>query len=123
MLKTYEALIAIMTIVITFIIAYRGVSLPDIETVNWKYYGFSALQTLDNNGLLANFTIDNNTAALNNSLFPIMFKGASYDTTICSYICNKPNISASKIVSAFYYTAGNLTNFAPRKTILYMWSG
>ncbi len=122
MLKVLEALIAIMSILVAFVIVYRGVQTPDIETVNWRGYGFGALQTLDNNGLLAGYTATTDNTQLNASLAPLLPAGVNYDTVICNSTCQTPSVAAAKITSVQYYVAGNITNFSPRRVLLYMWS-
>ncbi len=122
MMKTLEAMLAIIMIITTFLVAYKSVPTPDIATVNWRYYGFNALQTLDSNGTLAKYIIESNTTALNNSLASLIPAGISYDTTICSTDCSTPSIESNTITSIYYYSAGNATNFVAKKVILYLWS-
>ncbi len=122
MLRVFEAIIAITIVAITFIVAYRDINLPDLETVNWRNDGFNALETLDKNGLLAAHIINGDTAGLNNSLKNLMPAGVNYDTVICSNSCVQPSIDSEKITSVQYYDVGNVTHFAANRVILYMWS-
>jgi len=122
MLKTLEAVLAAIAIITVFILVYKGITMPDIETINWRYYGFNALKSLDSSGLLAKHAINNDTKSLNNSLRPYMPAGIEYDTIICATVCAQPNTESTKITSVSYYIAGNVTNFEPKKIVLYMWS-
>ena len=122
MLKVLEATIAIVAILAVFIVTYRGESMPETETANWRYYGYQALQTLDNAGILAYHALNDDNSGLNNSLSILMPAGISYDTVICTPVCDQPKITAEKVASVNYYVPGSVANFSPREIVLYMWS-
>ena len=122
MLRTLEAVIAILMISTIFIIFYQTIGiLPDFETINWKIAGYNGLKTLDMTLGLRQEVLTGNTTAIEAKLSGIMPPAANYTVRICGVSCSSPSISSSKIVSVSYIVAGYRDAYAPRQVVLYLW--
>ncbi len=123
MLKILEAVIGVIAILAAFLLTYGAVTVPDIETINWRHAGFSALQSLDSSGKLADRAATDDEAGLKSDLASVLPSGIEYDVVICRLDdCATPTTDSTKITSVYYYTAGNVTSLSYKRIILYMWS-
>jgi hypothetical protein len=124
LLKSFESIIAVLMIVTVFLILFRSGEInPDIEVVTWKYKGFDALKSLDDNNKLATWTLSNDTSSIETALLSLLPLGLNYDVVVCTQTCPSVSISSEKIVSVNYFVTGNTTDIDPREVILYLWRG
>jgi hypothetical protein len=123
LMKSFEAVIAIL-IVLGVFIYFFGVAeqLPEFESINWQLKGFNSLKVLDENNQLRQYTIANNTQAIENQLFSLLPTELNYKVVVCGATCENPEIAAEKLTSVSYFIAGDISNFQPRQIVLYMWS-
>jgi len=123
MLKTLEAVLAILLIATVFIVFYQTLGpLPDFETIGWKIIGYNNLKTLDRNLGLRQEVQTGNTSAIIAKIANYMPATVNYIVSICSVSCTAPLINASRVISVSYIIAGYRDNYNPNQVILYMWS-
>lgn len=122
MLKTLEAVIAILMILTVFFIYFgsKGV-FPEFSTLNTEWKGFYALKNLDESNKLRSDALANNTVSIQNNLQPLLPPEVSYQVFICQTNCGKPAVNSEKMISVTYFIAGDIDNYSPRQIILYMW--
>jgi len=122
MLKTLEAVIAILIIATVFIIFYQSIgNLPDFESIGWKVEGYNALKSLDANLGLRQEVQTGNTTAIATKIANYIPVTVNYNITICSVSCPSPLINASKVVSSSYIIAGYRDSYNPEQVVIYMW--
>lgn len=123
MMKTLEAVLAVILVLGVFIYFYRGTEqLPEFETINWQLKGFNALKTLDKNNQLRQYAISNDTVTIESELSSLMPAEVTYKVIVCSQTsCGGLGITSERLTSISYFIAGDLANFQARQIILYMW--
>jgi len=123
-LKTFESVVAILTVITAFLILFgAGEKIPDVETVTWKSRGFDALKSLDDESELASWTLANDTSSMKTELASLLPLGINYDVVVCTQTCPSFSISSEKIATVNYFVAGNVTDINPREVVLYLWRG
>jgi len=122
-LKSFEALIAILFILTAYFTLFTGEKVPDLETVIWKIRGFEALRALDDLNKLANYALANETEKIEGELVENLLLGLNYKVLVCNQTCPSLGISSEKIASVSYFIAGNATHVEPREVLLYIWRG
>lgn len=122
LMKSLEAVIAILMVVAVFIYFFRGgEQLPEFETINWQLKGFNSLKILDNQNQLRQYVLDDDVQTIENKLLPLLPSGVSYKVVICEATCENPGITSEKLTSVNYFITGDLANFQPKQIVLYMW--
>lgn len=122
MLKSLEAVLAILMILTVFLITYStNVPIPEFESLNKQIRGFNALKTLDDNNELRQYAVINDTTTIQKKLLNLIPAEIQYEVQICSFNCSKSaNISTSKLVAVPYILAGTITNATYTQIILFM---
>jgi hypothetical protein len=122
LMKSFEAVIAILMVAAVFIYFFRGVEqLPEFETTNWQLKGFNSLKTLDKNNQLRQYALANDTQTIEGQLSSLLPAEVSYRIVVCNATCGNPGITSSKLTSVNYFIAGDIENFQPKQIVLYMW--
>jgi hypothetical protein len=125
MLRSLEAVIAVLMIATIFIIFYQTLGvMPEFEAINWKIVGYNGLKSLDRTLGLRQDVQTGNTTAIENKLANTIPITANYTVRICGVSCDTPRISSAsltKIVSVSYVIAGYRDQYLPRQVVLYMW--
>jgi len=122
LLKSLEAIIAVL-IILTVFITYFGTkeALPEFETITWQLKGFNSLKALDDSNELKNYTKTNNTSGLETRLLSMLPRDIDYEVVICDLTCSDPNIESEKLTSITYLTVGGVNDFQSKQVILYMY--
>ncbi len=121
-LKSFEAIVAILAIVTTFFLLFGKVeSFPELEIAIWKMRGHAALEALDRKEELATFALANDTEAIKARLSPLLPIGINYEVVICENSCPIFKASSEKITSVSYFVAGNGSILKAREIVLYLW--
>jgi hypothetical protein len=123
MLKSFEALIAILFVLTAYFALFTGEKVPDLEIATWKIRGFEALRALDDLNKLASYALANETEKIEDELAENLAIGLNYKVLVCNQTCPSLGISSEKIVSVSYFIAGNATHVEPREVLLYIWRG
>lgn len=122
MMKTFEAVIAILMITTFFVLYYSTpVPLPEFDTVNNQIRGFNALKSLDDSNNLRGYVLNNDTAGLTNAIQPLMPSNLFYKVVICNPDCSVPTIPNQKATSIFYFVSGDVNNATQREVEVYIW--
>jgi len=122
LMRSFEAIIAILTITSTFFILFSTKEpVPEFDTINWRLNGFNALQSLDERGELTEAVLSNDTSGIESKLSVLLPTNLNYDLVICSETCPGVSINSEKITSVHYFISGNITNVQGREVILYLW--
>lgn len=122
LLKTLEAVIAILMVLTAFFIYFSSNEIfPEFYSINTEWRGFYALKILDETSKLRSDVLANNTANIQNNLQSLLPPETNYQVVICQTFCSKPTVESEKMVSVTYILAGDLDNYSPRQIILYMW--
>ena len=122
MLRSLEAVIAILMISTIFIVFYQAFGvLPEFESVNWKIIGYNSLKSLDRTLGLMQDVLTNNVTSIQNKLNSMLPVTVNYTVKICGVSCDSPGISSTKIASVSYIVAGYQDQYLPRQVVLYMW--
>lgn len=122
LLQSLEAVIGILLILTVFVTIYsRDVPLPELDTVNFKLKGFSALKTIDETGELRGAVALNDTTEVENKVSDLVPKHLNLKVVFCKLGCALPDIASENIVSVTYLVTGEVNNIDPRQVVLYMW--
>ena len=122
-MKTLEAVIAILMVLVVYVIIFSATVLPpDFTTINDQLTAFTSLKVLDQSNQLRKYVLENDTTTIANELSSLMPSGLSYQVAICTTVCAAPAINSTNIFSVGYIVSGDLGSFAPRQVIVYMWS-
>ena len=120
-LKSFEAVIAILMIMSIFLMFYGPVEeIPEFRSINWKIRGFTALEALDSRNELRAYVLENNSLGIEQKLQKLLPGEIDYAVYICKTTC-VPAIASEELVSITYILAGNVSTFEPRYVTLYMW--
>ncbi|MEM5766046.1 MAG: hypothetical protein QW423_00130 [Candidatus Aenigmatarchaeota archaeon] len=122
-LKSFEALVAILFVLAAYFALFVGEKVPEMETVIWKLRGIEALKALDDSNQLANYVLANQSEKIESCLIKNLPIGLDYKIVICNQTCPRPNIESEKVVSVGYFVSGNVTHVEPREVWLYLWRG
>ncbi len=123
LLRTLEAVLGILVILVTFLFLYTGQGpIPDIEVGNLKLVAMNSLAAIDKNNELRQQALVNDTAAIKAKLEKYIPAGFDYDVFVCNLNCPVPTVAAKRIVSAEYLIAGDVNNFTTRQIVLHVWS-
>ncbi|MEM5829790.1 MAG: hypothetical protein QW040_01400 [Candidatus Aenigmatarchaeota archaeon] len=122
-LKSFEALVAILLVLTAYFALFTEEKVPDVETVIWRLKGIEALKALDDSNELVNYVLANESEKIESKLGRILPIGLDYKVVVCDQTCIEPNISSEKIVSVGYFIGGNATHVEPREIWLYLWRG
>jgi len=122
LLKSLEALIAILMIMSVFLMFYGSAEeVPEFKGINWKLRGFAALEFLDSTNELRNLALRNDTAEIEKKLQPLMPGDVDYVVIVCGTTCDNPGVTSEELVSVSYLLAGNVSMFQPKQVVLYIW--
>lgn len=122
LLQSLEAVIGILLIMSIFVLVYsREVQLPELDTVNFKLKGFSALKTIDSTGELRRAVFLNDTTAVENKVSDLLPKQLNLKVVFCERQCALPDIATDRLISVMYIVSGNVNSISPRQVVLYMW--
>lgn len=122
LLKSFEAILAVLMILTVFIIFFlTGQEFPEFETVIWRNRGFVALRGLDFSNELRDLVVANDTDTLEDKLSDLLPAGLNYETVICDLTCGQPDITADTLTTVTYLMVGREDLFQPRQVLLYMW--
>lgn len=122
MLQIFESIISVLLILTIFLIYYSPKeTLPEFESTNWKLRGFSALESLDDNGELRSYALTNDATTIESKLADMLPGNLNYDVVLCEQTCSKPSISSDKVTNVVYLLAGDFGNITPKQVTLYMW--
>lgn len=122
MLKSLEAVIAILMILTSFVVYFGGKeSFPEFESISRELRGFTALKVLDENNKLRSDALANNTGSIQNNLKVLIPAEVNFQVFVCQTVCSKPSVQTEKMLSVTYLISGDLGDFKPRQVVLYMW--
>lgn len=122
MLKTLEAIIGVLMILVILVNLYQPIgAVPEFQTATNKLRGFHALKALDDSNDLRADALSNDTSSIESKLSALLPTGINYKIVVCAVECEKPEIASESISSVDYVLAGNETVFSPRKVVLYIW--
>ena len=117
MIEVVEVVIGMLAVFSIFLLLYQPISHPDLKPSEAKISVLGFLTALDDQGVLANLVLANNTTVIKQELeeaFPLMnfevWVGDGY-----------PQIQSNTTYSVVYFVPGNYTNFKPSKLTVYMW--
>lgn len=124
LLKSLEAVIAVLGIMAIYIILYTGQqNIPDFETANWKLRGFEAIYNLDKAGQLKQYVLSNDNTTIDTKVSAFLPSSLEHQVQICGALdCPIVTKDAGKITSVDYLVAGDAANFTNRRVILYIWT-
>ena len=123
-LKTFEAILAILLIGGTYILLFTGQeSFPEFDTINWKLLGVNALTALDAKNQLRADALANATSSIEAKLAALIPSPLNYKVLFCISDCGQPELPTTKITSVEYLLAGDYNNVAYRKVVLFLWLG
>ena len=120
MLKTLEAVIAALMVLIFFAVFFSPQSLPEFETSIWKIKGFNALKALDESNELRKYVLENNTQEIEKKLQLLLPPTVNYEVVVCEQNCYV-SVESEKLVSVNYFIAGDVNEIEPKQIVLYMW--
>lgn len=122
LLKSLESILSVLTIFVVFIVFFESnETLPEFETVNWQMKGIYALRALDQDNMLRQYVLANDTGTIENKLLPFVPPEVNIKVVVCQTYCKMPDVQSEKIVSVSYLIAGDVNDYRPRQIILYMW--
>ena len=122
-LRTFETVIALTLVMLTFITLYTGQDpLPEFDTVSWKMTGMENLRSLDFSNNLRYDALTNDTAAIENALLQNLPPIVDVIVQVCQTNCSSPTINAEKSTSVHYLISGMPNNSTPSEIILYIYS-
>ncbi len=126
-LHILESVLASLLILSSLLYLYG--SLParsQFSSLTARDVGYNCLKDIDNQGLLRNYTLTNNTAGLNNSLYVCMPRLVNYTVSFCmgdQVLCSGYSAPGNRtVVLTSYMVAGEGSKFQPTLIKLYMWS-
>lgn len=122
LMKTLEAVIAILAIFLTYILTYEPISISSgFDIAKWKELGFSALSSIDKSGELRDDALSNSTTSIENKIRNFIPVNLDYLVIVCNVNCTKPNVTADIATSVEYLISGTPNNYAQRQVVLFMW--
>ncbi|MEM5790823.1 MAG: hypothetical protein QXP77_02140 [Candidatus Aenigmatarchaeota archaeon] len=116
MIRSYEAIIAITIISISFVLFFKDYENYEIQDDKAKI--FNVLKGMDLEGKLRSYTLANNSEEIEREL---SYRLPEYDflVEICELECEKPNVT-QEFFSITYLVSGYFDNFNPRQIIVYV---
>ena len=122
MMHMIEVIIAI-TMILSFLIVMRSRIDTTEDTGMEQAMAFQALQSLDKQGILRSYAIEEDFNGLNTQLDGIIPVDLSHTIRFC-YLgenCTGGTLPDKNIFTAAYVVAGNATNFKPVEILLHIW--
>ncbi len=117
-----EVIIAI-TMVLTFLLVLRSKLQPVEDTGREQAIAAQALRTLDNQGILRSYAIDENHLGLNTQAGFVVPSDLNHTVKFC-YLGNRcvgDALPDKNVFTASYVIAGNATYFKPAQILLHIW--
>ncbi len=117
-----EAIIAIIMI-LSFLIVLRAKIQPIEDTGREQAIAFEALQSLDKQGILRSYAIEEDYAGLDTQADQVIPADFSHATRLCyaGERCVGNALPDKNVYTAAYVIAGNETTFKPVQVLLHVW--
>jgi hypothetical protein len=122
LLKTLEAVIAIIIIFGAFLFLFGTESLPEVETPHWKIRAMHAIAALDKAGQLRDLALAGDNATINSKIDKFLPSFLENAVIICGTECVLPEVDAKQIVAVRYLLSGKANNITNRQVIVLVWS-
>ncbi|MBI1972352.1 MAG: hypothetical protein HYS53_03565 [Candidatus Aenigmarchaeota archaeon] len=122
MMHMIEAIIAILMIM-TFLLVLKSKLQPTEDTGRERAIAAQALQTLDQQGALRSYAIDENHLGLNTQAHAIVPAEFNHTIRLCypGERCVGDALPDRNIFTASLVIAGNETYFKPAQVLLHIW--
>jgi len=122
MMHMIEVIIAI-TMILSFLVILRSTLDPTEDTGREQAMAFQAMQSLDRQGILRSYAIDEDYLGLNTEVDQIIPDDFNHSVRFC-YMgenCIGDALPDRNIFTASYVIAGNATNFKPVEILVHIW--
>ena len=119
-----EAMIAALIILSTMVFLFhQSREAPEFYISTLKNTGYDCLKGLDDQNILRDYAINNQTNKIKSELQSCLPTASNYTVTICRQTCTPYSLPQRKnIVKVSYYISGEGRNPDPIQINLYMWS-